>query len=994
VALWLLLTLVAILGIVALIAIRKPVFFRMSLRNALRRPSQTSMVVLGLMVGTAILSAAFVASDSMEYWIVEDIYKSEDLADEWVTANGDGTFPYSVYQDLSEDTAVRGVTDGLTPMMMLRGVSVNNVDDGQTESGIDLHGVDFETDRAFGEFVTLDGRTIDGTSLLPFEAIVSKSLASSMRIDVGDSLMVFFVPPLPANATASPTSTGQGGGTEGADGPAIHYTVLTVRNVVRDEGKADYSTGMNMFVTLGTAQTIVGTPGAINTIKVSNNGGVVAGMDLSDEAVEVLDSALARIGPSVGLEAGLFDVSADKQESVELAEESSKGFKDFLLMASIFTVISGTLLIINIFTMLAEERKKELGISRAIGMRRGSLVRTFTFEGVAYSLVAAGLGTLVGVGIGWALINGMMSSFSDVGEIPFYYKNSSLLIAFTVGTLITVTTVAYSSWRVSKLNIVRSIRSIDEPRVRSTGLKDVVKGGALLSLGLFMSVMGFAPGGSILLAVLGPNVAIIGTGISLRRWFSRDAANTLMGFGVIIYSVWSLFNLEAGEADGMIAIVIVGLMLVGGSVLALVSNSRPIVKGVGWLLSLTPRGKAVGTPAIAHPLNRGFRTGMTIAMFGLIIFIVVLFSIFFAVFTPDTEGERGGYDLLATSSVPVDDIWNVTIEGNGGVTPTVNYTTLTTDIEHVHGITEFGFWGYLYVNGEELVTYGPPYTTAFGIEEGFASYTHYRLTERSPEYGSDREAWLALTEDPNLCIMDKDTASASGDVKIGAVISVPDPIAEGVMHNYTLIGIADEFAFRGVFVQKEGLQGTFPTLRGDTLFLLTVKQGEDQGKVAKDLESDLSALGMNVLVFEDLIAEYNAAIDQMFSMFALFMALGLVVGVASLGVLAVRSVIERRTEIGIMRAIGYQRKQIMAVFSTEMLFVTIMGILIGLSTGSVSGYGIVTTSMDGLDMEFVMPWDNILMVIGLTIMAALICTFLPAYKASRMNPAEAVRWVE
>ncbi|MCK4971389.1 MAG: FtsX-like permease family protein, partial [Thermoplasmata archaeon] len=163
---------------------------------------------------------------------------------------------------------------------------------------------------------------------------------------------------------------------------------------------------------------------------------------------------------------------------------------------------------------------------------------------------------------------------------------------------------------------------------------------------------------------------------------------------------------------------------------------------------------------------------------------------------------------------------------------------------------------------------------------------------------------------------------------------------------------------------------------------------------AKDLEADLSAVGMNVFVFDDLIEDYNRAVDQVFTMFTMFMGLGLVVGVASLGVLAVRSVIERKQEIGILRAIGYRRSMILGVFSTEMLFVTIVGILVGLGTGIITGYGIWSTSMSDFALEFVMPWGNVLVVIAITIVAAIVCTFIPAYKASRTNPAEAVRWIE
>jgi putative ABC transport system permease protein len=984
---------ITILAVFAVLAVQKPVFFRMSLRNAFRRRSQTMIVILGLMVGTAILSASLVASDSMEYWIVEDVYTSQYMIDEWVSAEASGTFDYSVYEALAADEDVAAVTDGISPIMILWGTSINNLDEGQTETGVNVQGIDLDLDSDLGAFVPVDGGDITSASLGPFEAIVTKSLARSARIDVGDSIMVYYAPPLPANATSGHVDQGTGGESDSSGG--IHFIVLTAKHIVKDTGKTNHNDGRTLFVTLGTAQEMVGAPGSINAIKVSNTGDVVEGVKLSTDAVEAMEASLSQLAPAVGMTEEQFSVNPVKENGVENAEKASSDIGNLLLLASSFTVIAGTLLIINIFTMLAEERKKELGISRAIGMRRSNLVRAFTFEGVIYSLIAATLGTVIGLAIGWSLINGFMGAIEDVDTIPFYFKNSSVIIAFCVGTLITIGTVAYSSWKISKLNIVRSIRSIEEPRLRKGGMKSVYQGSALLALGLVLSFIGFAPGGSLLFQAMGPAVIVMGACLVMKRWISTEVANSMMGIGIVVYSVWGLFNLEAGDdSEGMLSTVVVGLLLVGGSVLAIVSNSRAIVGGIGALLSRSPRGKAVGTPAIAHPLNKGFRTAMTIAMFGLIIFIVVVFSIFGSIFNPNAEGEKGGYDLIGTSSMPVDDIHNITFAGDGSGAPSVDYTTLDGKIQEVHGITEHYIYGNLIIDGEEWTAYGPYYHTTLGIGEDFASHTEYGFADRSSDYDTDRDAWLAVTQDPNLCIMDKMTFGNYPDIEIGSVISVSDGSGLGGSRNYTVIGIADEFAFMGLFVQKDGLRIDFPLIQGDNLFLMTIKDGENQHKVAKDLESDMSAVGMNVFVFDDLIEEYNKAVDQVFSMFTMFMGLGLVVGVASLGVLAVRSVIERKQEIGIMRAIGYRRGMILGVFSTEMLFVTIVGILVGLGTGIITGYGIWSTSMSDFALEFVMPWSNVLMVIGITIMAAIVCTFLPAFKASRVNPAEAVRWIE
>ena len=73
--------------------------------------------------------------------------------------------------------------------------------------------------------------------------------------------------------------------------------MVAVKHVVRDEGKASYQGGKNVFVTLGTTQEMFGAPGAINAIKVSNNGGVVEGNIIRRVKVLPAGSGFLRTAP-------------------------------------------------------------------------------------------------------------------------------------------------------------------------------------------------------------------------------------------------------------------------------------------------------------------------------------------------------------------------------------------------------------------------------------------------------------------------------------------------------------------------------------------------------------------------------------------------------------------------------------------------------------------------------------------------------------------------
>ena len=63
------------------------------------------------------------------------------------------------------------------------------------------------------------------------------------------------------------------------------------------------------------------------------------------------------------------------------------------------------------------------------------------------------------------------------------------------------------------------------------------------------------------------------------------------------------------------------------------------------------------------------------------------------------------------------------------------------------------------------------------------------------------------------------------------------------------------------------------------------------------------------------------------------MGLGLIVGLAAVGVIAFRSVVERRQQIGMLRAIGFQKQMVSFVFLLETAYVVVLGIIAGTVMG-------------------------------------------------------------
>jgi putative ABC transport system permease protein len=126
-----------------------------------------------------------------------------------------------------------------------------------------------------------------------------------------------------------------------------------------------------------------------------------------------------------------------------------------------------------------------------------------------------------------------------------------------------------------------------------------------------------------------------------------------------------------------------------------------------------------------------------------------------------------------------------------------------------------------------------------------------------------------------------------------------------------------------------------------------------------------------------------------------FMGLGLLVGVAALGVISARSVVERRQQIGVLRAIGFRRGMVEASFLLESTFIALTSIVVGTVLGLILSWNIIADvrrqpSWD--NNTLVVPWLNQAVIFLLVYAVAMIATVAPARRAARVGPAEALRY--
>ncbi|MFA5944034.1 MAG: ABC transporter permease [Candidatus Thermoplasmatota archaeon] len=142
--------------------------------------------------------------------------------------------------------------------------------------------------------------------------------------------------------------------------------------------------------------------------------------------------------------------------------------------------------------------------------------------------------------------------------------------------------------------------------------------------------------------------------------------------------------------------------------------------------------------------------------------------------------------------------------------------------------------------------------------------------------------------------------------------------------------------------------------------------------------------------------DIQAGISSLFDQVTLFIgAIGgvsLVVGAIGIANIMLVSVTERTREIGVMKAIGAKDREILTLFLLEALLIGLAGALLGMSLGIGGGFAIVTSGIVGEDVPFTLPYEWLGISIGVGVGVGLVAGFLPARRATKIQPIQALAY--
>jgi putative ABC transport system permease protein len=928
---------------------RRPILRRLAVRNAVRRPREALLVILGSLLGAAIITGSAVVGDTMDASIRQAARQHLGPIDELVVARNADEW-HSIQGRLR--VLPRSSVDGVLSLAAFDTATTAGVGGAlRTVPNAHVVGFDFDAARAFGGTAAATG--VSGPTPAPGHAAITSDLARALDVGAGAQIDVY--------AYGRPQT-------------------LTVDRVLPRLGLAGFSlTGQqearNVLVSPTVFAAMVrGRPADSAPpswyVAVSNRGGVEGGARLSKVVTESIGYATAGIGPQIN------DV---KQQFLDTADETGKTFTQMFTAMGSFGVFAGLLLLINLFVMLAAERKSELGMARAVGMRRSQLVGAFATEGFIYALLATLLGTAVGVGLGRVLVAWSQSAFSSEHnrfDLYFTVKSGSLVQSFAIGFVVALVTIVAMSIRVSRLNIIRAIRDIAEPPPRRSK-RWLYVGAAAAALGGLWTVSAAAskePFGLL----LGPTVMFVGLAPALTRVAPAKTAASALAAATVIWGalVFALFP-DSAEGASIMMYVAQGVVMTAGGVafatlqLDRLSSAQHRLGGRALALRL----------GLAYPLARRGRTGLTVAMYALVVFILTFItSISFMIdqqVSTATANASGGAKVFVRSSTanPVSISALTRTPGVAMVAPLeqaqASFALANSPDEHFWPMTAFD---------DSLITMGPP-----------------KLDDRG-SYKTDLEAWSSVLSDPNLIIADPAFLQKGGppnfSVKVGDRLTLINPLTGGT-HQVRVAAITtgDGLIANGMLYGWRGAHRLFGDRLVPSRSYVSLVPGTNAETFASRLQSQFITNGTEAFSIATLMDEAFSMTHQIFQLFQGYLAMGLLVGIAGIAVVMIRAVRERRRQIGTLRALGFPAQSVGRSFAIEAGYVALQGTLIGTLLALLTLYTIIARSDAMGDVTFAVPYLQLVVLLAGTVVASLVATIAPALSATRIRPAVALRMV-
>ena len=642
----------------------------------------------------------------------------------------------------------------------------------------------------------------------------------------------------------------------------------------------NYRTTPKAFVSLATSKLLWGSRfGAVTSIRVAAANGFDESTLSELLADEINDSGLA-----MG-----FNFIAVKRDGIA-ASSGATPFDALFLSLSFFVIAAALMLIVLLFRLGVEQRSKQLGLLLAVGLDRKQVGRLQLGE----AAIVAGIGSLIGVvlGIGYAklMLLGLTTWWVDAittAFLEFSWTWRSLILGYVIGLLMATGTI-YRAVKKTKSFSIRGLlagqaaghssASNNQPSKRA-----VIFCYSMFAVGILLAIVAAVPSVGGGMGAEGQAGAFVGAGAMVLT-------------GMLMILRWRLRQATAKESSHF------GL--------------SPLI----WLANKNSQR------------NPG-RSTITIGVMASAAFLIVSMSSF--QLSP-TENGRGGFSLIGFSSMPIykdlsaPKVQNDLLADDAGVLESGTILSLRykpgddASCSNVYQVSQPRALG---VTTRLIEHFDDDNHTPFtfaghaDLEDGNTNPWHV-LGNRQPHIGT--------SDDPVPVVIDKNTAMFSLKLFGGIGETFDVTYEDGHTIHFQVAGLLANSVLQGsLLISEVDFKQVFPHISGYRFFLVDPGTS-DVTQVSNLLEDRLGEQGLDLQSADQILADLLAVQNTYIKAFQSLGALGLLLGTFGLTTVLVRNVFERRAELALLRATGFNSGRISKMILLENLLLLAGGMATGI----------------------------------------------------------------
>ena len=601
-----------------------------------------------------------------------------------------------------------------------------------------------------------------------------------------------------------------------------------------------------------------------------------------DEAERQFSGALMQ---SLKPSAGGFAVT-DVRGQGAAASRGSTDFGEYFLYFSFFLVVSALVLAALFFRLSVEQRAREVGLLRAVGYTTSLVRRLFTAEGLLLALAGSVFGIAGALGYGALMMTGLRTWWSGaVGTQALTLHVSWVSLASGAAGAV-VAAVACIWWTLRSLSRMseRSLlagsiaQSGEQSRRRADGVKADRRSTRPLIGAAVLSVLASALAAGAVTRRIDPAGAFFGAG------------GAILGAG--LFAIAALLRRPPRSVEG---------------------RGWPALVRIGWRNTTARPGRSV----------------LAVAVIASAAFIVISVDAFRrgGVDPQDRRSGTGGFALLIDLNLPLVHDPN----GRDG--------REALGLEGVEGIS---FVPFRVLPGEDascLNLYRPVNPRILGAPRAFLESGRFSFQGSLASTDAERANPWRLLDAPQRdgtipVFADANSMTYVLHKSVGDVI----PLAHGdrTLQLKLAGALADSVLQSELVMSEANFTRLFPEQQGYRMLLADVAPGADATRVAAAIEAGASDFGADAVPAAARLAEFHAVENAYLSTFQTLGGLGLLVGTLGLAAVLLRNVLERRRELALLRAVGYQTKDLFLIVVAENAVLLGCGLSLGAIAAAVA----------------------------------------------------------